>query len=54
MGGGRGCQKPKPVPVPLPLLLPEDSVVKLPAPSLAPCLPSCYHASSHADNGPTL
>ena len=35
------------------LLLPSDQDVELPDPSLAPCLPGCYQAYLHDDNGLT-
>jgi hypothetical protein len=36
--------------VSLSFLLPVDQNVKLSAPSRAPCLPACCHASHHEDN----
>ena len=35
-------------------LLPDDPDIKLPATSLAPCLPACHHASCHDNNGLNL
>lgn len=32
--------------------LPLDPDVELGALTLAPCLPACYHASAHDNNGP--
>jgi hypothetical protein len=37
-----------------PLLLPASQDVELSIPSPAPCLPGCYHASRHDDNGLNL
>jgi hypothetical protein len=36
------------------LLLPVDPDVELSAPSPAPCLSACHHASCHVDNGLNL
>jgi hypothetical protein len=36
------------------LLLPADQDVEISAPSPAPCLPPCCHASHHDDNGLNL